>query len=711
MQKRGRKNAFVVVSMAFIELQFAKRGKDMKMRELIVVKPMFFVLSICLSVLSLHADEAWWTNVVTGAEGASWGDAGNWVNGSGDNVVPDAGHANLTAVGGSYTVNYDSVQPGVTNLNIENSQPYTTDLVMSAPFTTLGGGEIRIKEGASVTVTNGGVWNYEGINSVSTSDESFMSIRNGGELNLAGGLIAFTNLVNETSSDRHYINVGYESTGTLNVTSGRLDFYETFPRSHTNTYRTLRVGRSQGGHGTMNISGGSVTLGTYQGGGVNLIVGSGGGSPIGSTYGELTVSDAELVFTNNTGSGWNQMQVGTYYGIGQFTVTNNAYVNLRAGGVSARVYCGMTPYGHGTFRMNGGYMRVGDGVTIGTSSGYSSGVSSTGIIEVTDGKLDCGSGFHIGTANSGPSQCFGFGNISGGQLIETYWGVFVGRSRNGGRATGRLTMTNGLLHISNSAGVNDSDRAHSGLGIGVIYHNDANADSWALGEMTVSGTAAVTNRGVLVIGVNGATGTVVQAGGHIQHYPGASDRYTIIGYGSGTSTYHGGGNGSYYMSGGSYYTPNRVFVGGVPADIQSFSREGCVGHLKVSGGSFTVDDILMVGGNGEGTLTIGEAGSCSVENLVLTNTTQSTLRFELGTDGLGSLSASDTLEISAGTKLEVDTTAYEGGSAWIKLVDCATRSTSFALEDISVVGQGVIRQDVDEDIWLNMQRGTIIIVH
>lgn len=205
----------------------------------------------------------------------------------------------------------------------------------------------------------------------------------------------------------------------------------------------------------------------------------------------------------------------------------------------------------------------------------------------------------------------------------------------------------------------------------------------------------------------------MQTGGSICHKPSynRADRFTIIGYGSGTNSYFGGGNGTYAMSGGTYYTPNRVFVGGVPADIQSFSIGGAVGDLTISGGTLTVDDIMMVGGNGKGTLTIGEAGICSVENLVLTNNTQSTLRFELGANGVGSLSASDTVSISDGAKLEVDATAYTGNASWIKLIDCVTRTTDFAPEDITLTGPGNIRQDIDEDIWLHIVRGTMIIVH
>ena len=652
--------------------------------------------------------DSWWTNVTTGA-GASWGDTNNWVNAAGANVLPGPGHAYLTVAGASYTALYDSAQPAITNLTLQNTAPNRTALIVSAPLTSLGGAAIRLRSGASMTVTNGGVWNYVGTNAVTDKVESMLSI-SGGELNLRGGMIAFTNLPIASTTYGNYINVGYLSTGTLRVAAGRLEYYERVPRATTNNNRCLLIGYGAGGNGTLEVSGGSVLLGMEVSGVATLAVGNGSG-----TRGTVVVSGGEVVFTNAVG--WNLLQVGYNYGVGTFIVTNTGYVNMSLGGGSARAYIGQAPSGNGTLRMDGGYMSVVDGTTIGYSAGDSSGNSPTGLLEVTAGTYAACASLTSGMGQQGTTPAVGSINIYGGQVTEYMYGVYIGRGRAvsgvGGVGIGRLTITNGLLNITGAStpadGVND---VHSGLAIGTIYHNDSNPNNRARGDATVSGSGIITNVGVLVIGVNGATGTLTQTGGKIVHAPGSAGRYTIIGYGSGTNTYFGGGNGTYTMSGGTYYTPNPVFIGGLPTNLQSYSRSGGVGLLKVSGGTFTATNTtLMVGGNGIGTLTISSNGVCFAKDIVLTNNTASTLHVDLGTSGPGTLTASGTLSIYSGAKLEVDSRAYKGSAVWVRLVDCATRTTSFDPANITVTGKGVVRQDRNEDIWLYYQRGTTLLVN
>ncbi len=648
--------------------------------------------------------DSWWTNVVTGA-GASWGDSNNWVNTAGANVLPGPGSANFTIAGSSYTALYDSVQPSISNLIIQNTAPYRSDLIVSAPLTSLGGAAIRLLSGSSMTITNGGVWDYVGANGATDKNESMLSIRNSGELNVAGGVIAFTNMPLASTSYGNSINVGYMSTGTLNVTDGRLDYYETFPRAATNENRTLWIGYGAGGNGTLDISGGTVILGKLNGSIDNepIRIGSGSG-----TRGTVIVSGGKLVCTNSS-----TFTVGVNNGYGVMVVTNAGYVSL---GSAGRSYVGKTPSGYGMLRVAGGTYYVGDGMTVGYNAGYSSAVASTGVLEVTGGTLNAGAGFNMGVSQQGTTVANGYVNIYGGQVVEGYWGVFVGRCRSlgvGGTGRGHLMITNGLLNITGTAftgtgGNND----HSGLAIGDIYDADNSANGSAWGYATVSGSGIITNVGVLVIGVNGGTGTLMQTGGKIVHNAsGDSRRFTILGYGTGATTYYGGGNGTYEMYGGTYYTPNNVYVGGVPTNVQSYSRSGGVGFLKVAGGSFTVtNNTLMVGGNGTGTLTLGSNGVCFARTIIFTNNTQSTLRCELGAEGLGTLTASSNLVICAGAKLEVNTTAYQGKAVWVKLADCVTRTGSFDPANITITGLGEVKQDRnnDQDVWLFFRRGTMI---
>ncbi len=639
-----------------------------------------------------------WTNAVNG----NWSDAGAWSAAG----VPNANMAHLTNYLASYAVTYDSVNPAFKDLRIENTGTQITDLLISAPLVSNGGAALRFRRGSRVTVNAGGIWTFDGAtNSVTDKVESMMSIRDGGEFNLAGGIMSFTNLPITSTTYGNYINVGYQSSGTLNITSGRLDYYETVPRASTNNNRTLRIGYGSGGNGTLEISGGAVLLGKEVGYIDNepLQVGVGSG-----TRGLVVISGGRLSFTNPC-----TLIVGHNFGIGTFIVTNTGTAYFKNTG-NNRTYIGRTPSGNGMLRMDGGYFISNDGTTIGYSAGYSTAVSATGVLEVTSGTLEAGASLSVGMGQQGTTPVYGFVNVSGGRLTESYYGVYIGRSRLGGVGIGSMTITNGLLDIIGGGDpADDASWAHCGIAVGSIYHNDANASNQARGELLVAGSGIITNISSFIIGANGATGTLTQTGGVIRHAPPNANRLTNIGYGSGATSYFGGGNGTYALSGGSFYTPNRVFVGGVPVNVQTFSRSGGTGLLKVTGGSFTVtNNTLMVGGYGTGTVTIGSNGVCFAKDIVFTNNTQSTLRCELGTEGLGTLTASSNLAICAGAKLEVDTRAYQGKGVWVKLADCATRTGSFDPANITITGQGEVKQDRnnDQDVWLYFRRGTMIAI-
>jgi hypothetical protein len=495
----------------------------------------------------------------------------------------------------------------------------------------------------------------------------------------------------------------------------------------TNDNRGLRVGWDNGGDGTLNISGGDVLLGknlpyTDQ---TLMSVGYGNGASSG-TRGKVVVSGGTLQFTNSLS--WSLLLIGRNGGHGTFAVTNTGYVRLNYA-TGGRVQLGVAPTAYGLLRMDGGYMWANDGVTVGYSLNYKNN-STTGEVAVTAGNLRCGSGFVVGYGESNASDQhtadYGIGigsaTVSGGRVEEDYWGTFIGRARRGGKGIGSMTVSGGLFDIVSSAlpeatGGAAGNGAYSGLAVGCINLDETNPYTRSRGDLTVAGSGIITNVGVFVVGVNGATGTVTQTGGNIVHNPtGGNDenksrKLTVLGYNFGASQAVGGGYGSYEMSGGTFYTPNRVFVGGVPTGVQSYARPGSTGLLKVTGGSFTVtNNTLTVGGNGTGTLVIGAAGTCFAKDLVFTNNTASTLRFELGAAGVGTLKASGNLAVYPGAKLEVDASAYQGADMWVKLADCATRTTSFAPGDIAVTGPGVVVQDRDEDLWLHVAKGTLIAI-
>lgn len=166
------------------------------------------------------------------------------------------------------------------------------------------------------------------------------------------------------------------------------------------------------------------------------------------------------------------------------------------------------------------------------------------------------------------------------------------------------------------------------------------------------------------------------------------------------------------MVGASYWTAitNSNFIG------------GGLGTFTQTGGIFTNSQdnansgTLYVGANGQGVLTVGEGGECSMYNIVLTNNVAlvpnsgATVKFDLGTNSLGSLRARNSLTIAQNANLEVDLRGYTGDAVWIKLIDCATREGAFSPDNITIQGSGIVVQDKDEDIWLFCVRGTLITI-
>jgi len=270
-------------------------------------------------------------------------------------------------------------------------------------------------------------------------------------------------------------------------------------------------------------------------------------------------------------------------------------------------------------------------------------------------------------------------------------------------------VSGGLLDISRAVW-NAKDQCN---GIVLGWIGTLGNTSWS--EARISG-GTVTNSGQFAIGAGlGATGLVSQTGGVVRQGVGRS----------GVACYPmtvgwGGGVGSYTLSDGTFESARPVYVGGITASDLGYTPTNSafvflgnsLGTLRVDGGLFSMtNQNLYLGRYGTGTLVVGTNGACSAKDVVLTDGSQSALRFELGPSGPGTLAVGGTLTIGAGAKLEVDVSAYRGSAVWIKLADCSWRTTSFAPENITVTGPGVVRQDRDEDLWLFMQRGTLIRVY
>ena len=360
------------------------------------------------------------------------------------------------------------------------------------------------------------------------------------------------------------------------------------------------------------------------------------------------------------------------------------------------------------------------------------GSSSTGTLDVVGGTVNAGAELHIGAAIAAGARANGTFTLSGGTVTtdgqqDKNTGVRIGFASGGGQGRGTFTMTNGVLTVWTNGLAGQAPLAYpyrepiSGFTIGEVRRDDTSSTNIAWGSATISG-GTITNSGTFAIGVNGGgTGTLVQTGGTIVHAPESvnfAQWITVIGYGCGTNTYSGAGNGTYEMYGGSYVTPNQVFVGGVPTNIQPFARGGTVGLLKIVGGNLRCSNTVYVGANGSGSLLIGSNGVLTCGNMVLSNNTASKLRFEVAPDGtVGQLVVTNKLTIASGAKLEVYVPRSYCPDVALKvliLATCATRDGAFANPpDVTVSnypGATVVQTTTNIQVLIPSRRGTIMII-
>ena len=627
----------------------------------------------------------------SGATDGLWTNAAAWSAG-----VPDANAAYLTNTAASYEVTVDAASAPFGSLTVSTAAGLTTRLNVNAPdFVSSNNlSQLSFGRGAEVVVNSNGVLRYTG----RTYNWPFVSILNGGVLRVNGGTVDLTNLRRESATTgSSYVGVGFNSTGRLEIASGEFALTGcVIPGVESNNVAQLRIGTGTAGRGTFTMTGGKARLWNYDSSS-SFSVGA-GSQCIGTV---LLTNDAVLVVSNF-------VNVGTANATGSVTIAGNATFRQPRGTTRFQLGIEANALGTLTVREQGVLDLVGnDGLNVG---GYQA--NGRGVLNIEGGRVDAGAGVSICRA-AGSKGGVGELNLSGGELgtigKTAGYGILVGRGDGiGGSARAYLNVSGGLLDIGRFSMWNQWDQ-QQGIVLGLMATNKGNT---AWGEVRFSG-GTVTNSGQFILGAGyGATGLVYQTGGAVRQGMGNGGVNVFpmtVGW--------GGGYGSYTMSGGTFVSARPVFIGGLttadlgytPGPALFVFTNNSLGTLRLDGGSFTVtNQNLSLGRYGSGTLIIGTNGVCSAKDIVLTNNTQSTLRFELGTAGPGTLVASGSLAIYPGAKLEVDSRAYQGGAVWVKLVDCATRSTAFAPENITVTGPGVVRQDRNEDIWLYIQRGTFI---
>ena len=627
-----------------------------------------------------------WASATDGA----WTNDYNWTAG-----MPNTNTAYVTANTASYAIMVDTTPASLyCNLTVTNAAGRTTRLNVSAQDFMSTHGALTFGRGAEVYVNTGGIMRYTGRTPASVP---FVEVKDGGVWRLNGGTVDFTNVRRTTpTSGSSYLYVGNNSTGRLEIASG--EFVLTGVEDsggETNNAAQLRIGAGTGGRGTLEMTGGKARFRIGDQGSSSFSVGSGS-----YAVGALSLTNDALLVVSNF------VLVGTANSTGTVTVAGNAIFRHPRGSTRFQVGIENNAMGTVNVRDSGLLEMLGqDGMNLG---GYQN--NGRGVLNIDGGRVDAGAGVTLCRA-TGSRGGVGELYLNAGELLigkSVGYGVLVGRGDGtaGAAARAYMTVSGGLLDVSHSPW--NSSSQQNGIVLGLM--GTIGNTSWS--EVRFSG-GTVTNAGQFILGAGlGATGLVWQTGGTVRQGVGTAPCFQMtVGW--------GGGYGSYTLSGGTFESAKPVYVGGltaadlgyVPSSSFIFTNAS-VGTLRIDGGRFTVtNENLYLGRYGTGTLVIGTNGFCSARDIVLTNNTQSTLRFELGASGPGALTASGALIIRPGAKLEVDSTAYRGSAIWFKLVDCGARTTSFAADNITVTGPGVVRQDKDEDLWFNIRHGTIFLLY
>jgi hypothetical protein len=644
-------------------------------------KSIVYIIAFFPMLISTTFAQTIWNNPVDGV----WSNSAAWSAG-----VPDAETAYLNNNTGSYTVTVDATpDTAFGNLTVVNAAGNTTRLNINAAGFTSTNGLFTFGRGSEVIVNSNGVMEYTG----RTINQPFVSIADGGLWRVDGGTVNFSNLKRGTpTSGTSRMYVGNSSTGRLEITSGEFIMTGAYS-SETNLYSLFYIGCGTAGRGFMTMTGGKALINKNDAG-TGFYIGYGSRS-----VGVVSLSgDAQMVVSN-------KIEMGKNSATGTITIADNAILRVTR---SSRVYAANEQNGMATINVSDNgildLIRT-DGLFMG---GHQN--NSKAIMNINGGRVDAGGGVTMCRSLTGTGS-YAEVNLNAGELNcgkNIGYGISLARAEyTTGAAHAVLNVNGGLLDISRSMWNGAGSRY--GIVMGAV---GSVAGSSSLGEMNVTG-GTVTNSGQLILGTGlGGTGIVSQTAGDVRQGMGRSGVtcYPMtIGW--------GGGYGSYTLSGGTFVSAKNVYLGGVTTSDLGYTPTGTVfednsiGILRVSNGSFAVTNAnLYIGRNGSGTLIVGSNGVCSAKNVILTDNTQSTVRFEFGAESAGSMTVIDTLTVSAGAKLEVDTTAYKGDITWTKLIDCATRSDAFATENISVTGEGVVRQDKDEDIWLYIERGTLILL-
>lgn len=325
--------------------------------------------------------------------------------------------------------------------------------------------------------------------------------------------------------------------------------------------------------------------------------------------------------------------------------------------------------------------------------------------------------------------------------------------------TDRAYFPTGILNIDGGVVVacgygHPYSSVPSGLIVGDGLWCKANPESHCTGLVNLSGGTLRSAPGISLIGAGCAEGHVVQTGGLFSH----QDVITAVDEEKqkkpdGSRVYHlpmvigfMGGEGTYVLSNGTATCDKKLYVGGCPTNQLEFSvgypwhptytvygRTGAKGLLDICGGSFrmTSTNEVVVGEEGSGTLAFEPAwrdadnalvkGLFQADTVVLSDQTDSTLRFTLGDEGTAFLNVTNRLVVTDAAKLLIDARGVTGRlSSYTKLASVNAFEGTFDPANIEIAvpahmeqtgNVAVFERNGEKGIWLRRApRGTMIFI-
>ncbi len=531
-------------------------------------------------------------------------------NGIAGSATVNLGGGTLQATGADLTSN----TPAVLAANTTSTIDTTTN---AATLTAVSGSGSLNKVGANDLNIDGTIVEGSGGTIHSVANLDLGTVNSAGTLDLnTGSNVVITG---QSSTGSGHLQVSYGGTGTLNIAGGTLAL------TPLDANAGLFVGEIDGlgnvGVGTVNMSSGSIVVDdTHATGGAfgDILVGLDTGTGIFNQSGGSVVM--------HTGA----LEVGSFSGIGTYTMTNNASITL--GGAAGTIYIGDSAGGNGLLHISdnstltittavfsqtylgtaGGTGRIlqdgaGSVVTVDNTNGglfyVGEDADSSGTYDLVNGSL----GFIGGNVRFGDAAgSVGTLNQTGGTMtVAANVSFVVGYDGSGTYDLSAGTATfHGALVLANDAG---STATLNLTGTGILQVGGTNGIAQGLG------TAAVNLGGgtVQVIGSNLTTSVNATLVANTQSTIDTNSLgATFSGILSGSGSLAKAGAGTLVLSGANNYSGGTTINGGTIQAGSTTALGAASGNLNVTNGAFDLHgfDVALNGLTGSTNAMIGNTG-------------------------------------------------------------------------------------------------------